>query len=448
MQKGSNHEKRASCERASDKIIVIVISDKRKSIILDESFLKLIHLPEAVRLVAENLPGTVGRTERVPVESAEGRVAASDIVSPEDLPGFDRSSMDGYAVRAKDTFGASEGLPAYVELIGEVLMGTSSDITIGNGQAVRISTGGALPEGADAVVIVENTELSGTTIEIVKAVAPADNTIARDEDVREGAVLIRAGQVLSPAHIGALAGVGILELDAWALPSVAIVSTGDEIVPPTESPSVGQVRDINSVALAAAVRQAGAVPRGYGIVGDVADVLRGVAEKGLAECDMVLISGGSSAGVRDVTLEVLEGLGAPGLLAHGIYLKPGKPTLVAVCAGKPVLGLPGNPASALAVFRELVAPVLSMLRGESARPGALRPRTVRATVDRSVSSSAGRVELVAVSLRQTGEGLVASPILGKSSLIGTLARADGQVRIPLGSEGIEQGQEVEVELFE
>ncbi|MHB8897029.1 MAG: molybdopterin-binding protein [Candidatus Geothermincolia bacterium] len=415
---------------------------------MSESFLKLIHLPEAVAAVLENLAGPVPRTETVGLEDALGRVVARDVVCPEDLPGFDRSSMDGYAVRAQDTFGASEGLPAYVELVGEILMGRACDVPVGSGQALRISTGGLMPEGADAVVMVENTELSGTTIEIVKSVAPGDNTVARDEDITEGALMVSAGRVLAPAHVGALAGVGILELEVFVPPTVGIISTGDELVAPTEKPHAGQVRDINSIALRAAARKAGAVPKLYGIVGDDAARLLDVTRAALAERDMVLISGGSSAGVRDVTLGVLETLGEPGLLAHGIYLKPGKPTLVAVCGGKPVIGLPGNPASALAVFQELVVPVLTMLRGELPRPGAFAARTVCATIDRSISSSAGRVELVPVSLQDSEKGLIASAVLGKASLIGTLVRAQGQVRIPLGSEGIEQGQEVIVELFE
>lgn len=413
-----------------------------------DSFLKLIHLPEAVRMVIDNLPGPLERTERVSLQDAMRRVSAAEVVSPEDLPGFDRSSMDGYAVRAQDTFGASEGLPAYVELIGEVPMGSVSDVVLGPGQAVRISTGGSMPEGANAVVMVENTELSGTTIEIVDSVAPLENTVARDEDIGKGAVIVSAGQVLGPAQIGALAGVGIVELIVFAMPNVAIISTGDELVAPEEMPAVGQVRDVNSAALYAAVCQAGAVGRMYGIVDDEPDRLLGVARSALSECDVVLLSGGSSAGVRDITLEVLEALGNPGLLAHGIYLKPGKPTLIAVCDGKPVIGLPGNPASALAVFRELVDPVLAMLRGQGARPGAFVPRTVRAVIDRSVASTAGRVDLVPVALQVSQEGLMASPILGKASLIGTLAFAQGQVRIPLGSEGIEQGQDVTVELID
>ena len=413
-----------------------------------DSFLRLIHLPEAVRTVIAHLPGPVERLETVGLADALGRVVAADVLSPGNLPGFDRSSMDGYAVRAADTFGASEGLPAYIELVGEVLMGHEADVTAGPGQAVRISTGGFMPAGADAVVMIENTELSGTTIEVVKSVAPGENTIVRDEDVRKDDLLVACGQVLGPANIGALAGLGIATVKVRALPEVGIISTGDELVPPERTPAPGEVRDVNSVALSSSVKRAGCVPRLYGIIGDDLDRLLEVARLALAECDTLLISGGSSVGVRDMTLDILESLGEPGVLAHGIYLKPGKPTLVAVCNGKPVFGLPGNPASALAVFRELVSPTLDMLRGTLAGSWARAARIVGAVIDRSVSSPPGRVELVPVSLREGEEGLIASPVLGKSNLIGTLLRAQGQVRIPIGSEGIEQGHTVIVELIE
>ena len=412
-----------------------------------DSFLRLIHLPEAVRLLVESLPGPVARVEEIAVGDALGRVVAEGVVSPEDLPGFDRSSMDGYAVRASDTFGASEGLPAYLELAGEVLMGGTPDVSVAGGKAVRISTGGYVPAGADAVVIVENTELSGTTVEIVKAVAPGENIVRRDEDIACGALLLGKGQVTGPAQIGALAGVGIGKVRVRARPVVGIMSTGDELVPAAEAPGPGQVRDVNTPALAASVVCEGCEAKAYGIVEDDFGRLLASARTALAECDALLISGGSSAGVRDMTLDVLEALGEPGILAHGIYLKPGKPTLIAVCEGKPVVGLPGNPASALAVFRELMAPVLAKLRGEEPGPASGTARTVQAVMERSVASAPGRLELVPVALEPGDDGLVASPILGKSSLIGTLSRAQGQVRVPEGVEGLEQGQVVTVELL-
>jgi len=415
---------------------------------LTEAFLELVPRDEAVRRLLDALSGLELKVEEIESIDSPGRVLSRGVESPEDLPGFDRSSMDGFAVRASDTFGASEGLPAYLEIVGEVLMGEAGVVAIGPGQSVRISTGGAVPPGADAVVMVENTEVSGPTLEVVKGAAPGENVIRRDEEISRGAVLFKKGQVIGPAQVGALSALGITRVPVFALPLVGIISTGDELVMPGETPGPGQVRDVNSDALRSAVVRAGCVPRNYGIVGDVHRDLLEASRLALSECDALLISGGSSAGVRDITVDVLGELGLPGVLVHGIYLKPGKPTLVAVCGGKPVVGLPGNPASALAVFREVIAPALARLRGESEREGAGAARRVEAVIDRSVASATGRLELVPVTLRRGGEVIVASPISGKSSLIGTLARARGQVRIPEGSEGLESGQTVSVELLE
>lgn len=413
-----------------------------------DDFLELIHLPEAVALLLGALPERDLPGEEMESAEAHGRVLAHDVTAPEDLPGFERSTMDGYAVRAADTFGAGEGLPAYLELAGEVLMGAPAGVDVSDGRAVRISTGGALPGGADAVVMVENTELSGSTLEVVKGVAPGENTVRPDEDVARGSLLFSRGQVLGPAQVGALVGLGVLRVKVYRLPRVAILSTGDELVAPEEKPGPGQVRDINSATLRAAVLEAGCEARAFGIVADDFERLLAASREAMEECDALLISGGSSAGLRDMTADVLGALGEPGVLAHGIYLKPGKPTLIAVCDGLPALGLPGNPASALAVFREVMVPLLEHLRGEVPGPGSGAARTVEAVMERSVSSATGRLELVPVSLRAGGGGLIASPVLGKSSLIGTLARARGQVRVPEGSEGLEQGETVIVELFE
>ena len=414
---------------------------------MPEGFLKLVHLEEAVGTLLAALSSREPPVEEVDAAEALGRVAAEDVRSPEDLPGFERSSMDGFAVRASDTFGAGEGQPAYLELAGEVPMGAPGTTKAGPGQTLRISTGGVLPEGADAVVMVENTEVSGCTVEVVRGVAPGENIIRRADDIAKGALLLQRGQVIGPPQIGALAGLGITKISVFALPVVGIISTGDELVPQDEKPGPGQVRDVNSAALASAVEQAGGISKVYGIIEDDYERLLEVSSRALSECGALIISGGSSAGVRDVTVDVIRELGNPGLIAHGIYLKPGKPTLIAVCEGKPVLGFPGNPASALAVFREVFLPVLRRLRGEAPdKVGA--SRVVEAVLGRSVASDAGRLDLVPVTLEEREGELVATPVAGKSNLIGTLARARGQVRIPEGSEGLEQGARVIVELLE
>ncbi|MBU4193487.1 MAG: molybdopterin molybdenumtransferase MoeA [Actinobacteria bacterium] len=411
---------------------------------MTEEFLNLVHPGEAVQVLLEGLPEGGAAIEKVEVSRALGRVIAGDITAPEDIPGFDRSSMDGFAVLASDTFAASEGLPAYLELAGEVPMGSAGTLEVTPGQAVRISTGGVMPEGSDAVVMVENTETDGLTVEVVKGVAPGENVIRKDEDIASGALLFSRGQVLGPAQAGALVALGITEVTVYRLPVVGVISTGNELVPPSDTPGPGQVRDVNSTALAASVVRAGCLARRYGIVADEFGLLLEASRRALAECDALVISGGSSMGVRDITVDILDRLGSPGTLAHGIYLKPGKPTLVAVCDGKPALGLPGNPASALTVFQEVMVPVLAALRGENKRGG---PSTVEAVLDRSVVSATGRLELVPVSLGVEGGVLRATPIPGKANLIGTLARANGNVRIPEGSEGIERGERVKVEIF-
>jgi molybdopterin molybdotransferase len=415
---------------------------------MKDGFLRLVRVPVALEMLFEAIPDTDPPAETVPVPAALGRVTAKDVSAPEDLPGFTRSSMDGFAVKASDIFGASESLPAYLELVGEVLMGRAPGVTVGGGKAARISTGGVLPEGADAVVMVEDTEISGDTVEVARSVAPGENIVRRDEDIARGSILLDKGTVVGAAQIGALAGLGILTIEVFERPVVGIISTGDELVPPEAKPAPGQVRDINSAALAAAVRRHGCEARAYGIVEDELGRLLSSSRRALAECDTLIISGGSSVGVRDVTLDVIAELGRPGVLTHGLYLKPGKPTLLAVCGGKPVLGFPGNPASALAVFGEIFVPVLARLRGEA--PTALEgtPRVIEAELDRSIASATGRLELVPVAVNRVGERLVATPIMGKSNLIGTLARAMGNIRVPEGSEGLGRGQMVTVELLD
>lgn len=417
-----------------------------EALLMTNKFLNLMRVPEATKAVMDLVADRTG-AERIETALSCGTVAAEEITAPEDLPGFARSGMDGFAVLSSDSFGATEGLPAYLRITGEVPMGPPGALELEPGCAVRISTGGALPPGSDAVVMVENTEVSGPTVEITKAVAPGENVLGSDEDVPRGALLIRRGQVLGPAQVGVLAGLGITSLKVFKTPRIAVLSTGDELVPPDATPALGQVRDINTWALCASVEGAGCGAVPTGIAADSLDGLLAACRSALARSDALLVSGGSSAGIRDLTMGVIEELGSPGVLAHGIHLKPGKPTIAAVCDGKPVFGLPGNPASALAVFRELVVPVLRKLRGEGP-PYLQVPATVDAVMDRSHASDPGRMELLPVELRPAGGDLLAVPVAGKSMLIGTLARAQGHVRIPEGSEGLEKGEVVQVELLE
>ncbi|HZI96605.1 MAG TPA: molybdopterin-binding protein, partial [Actinomycetales bacterium] len=297
--------------------------------------------------------------ERVGLAEALHRVPVADVVSDDDLPGFARSTVDGYAVQAADTYGASEGIPSYLDLAGSVPMGAGSSVPVRSGQAVAVPTGGALPEGADAVVMVEHTaESVGGTVEVVRPVAPGDGLVGADEDVAAGDVLAHAGRRLRAQDLALLAAAGTVDLDVHRRPRVAIVSTGDELVEAaTPHLATGQVRDATSWALAALVSEAGGVPDVRGIVADDPSSLEEALRAGLSSSDLVVVSAGSSVGARDETAAVVARLGDPGIWCHGLAVRPGKPTLLAECQGVPVVGLPGNPLSALVVFRLVGVPL-------------------------------------------------------------------------------------------
>jgi len=385
------------------------------------------------------------RAERVPLLEALGRRLAEDVTAVDDVPGFDRSTMDGFAVRARDTFGASESLPAYLDVTGEVLMGREAAGDLGVGQAWRIPTGGMLPPGADAVAMIEYTEeLDDRTIGVTKPVAPGDHMVRAGEDIAAGSKVLPAGHVLRPQDLGVLAAVGLTEVPVARPVRVGIISTGDEVVEPHEPPGPGQVRDINSYTLYGLAAGAGAQARIYGIVLDSFDLLQEKLQQAVAECDLVLLSGGSSVGARDVAAKVLDTLGSPGVLFHGISIKPGKPTVGAVVDGKPVFGLPGHPVSAMVVFELLVTPLLK--HGVYVDDPLEFP--VRARMKRNMRSAAGREDYIRVRLNREGGEITADPVLGKSGLISTMVRAGGLARIPVEKEGVEAGECVEVKLFE
>ncbi len=383
--------------------------------------------------------------ETVPAAEALGRVLAADVLAPHPMPPFDRSAVDGYAVHAADTYGASDALPAYLEVVGEVPMGATPDFQLARGQAALIHTGGMLPPGADAVVMVEYTQQSRTgEVEILKAVAVGDNVIAEGEDLAAGAVVFPQGTRLRAAEIGGLMALGILEIGVARQPVVGIIATGDEVVPPEAAPAMGQVRDINTYTLAAKVARAGGIPKPYGIVPDRPEALAAAAAEALQACDMVVVTAGSSASTRDMTAEVLDGLGAPGVLVHGVNTKPGRPTILAVAKGKPVIGLPGNPVSALVNVGLFVLPALAHLQGEKPRPKPLLP--ARLTVN--LPSASGREDWWPVRLRRTPAGWEAEPIFYKSNLIFALARADALLKVPAGATGLAAGEMAEVRLCE
>ncbi|MCP4577518.1 MAG: molybdopterin molybdotransferase MoeA [Deltaproteobacteria bacterium] len=385
--------------------------------------------------------------EIISMEDVLGRVLSTDLTAPEDLPDFFKSTMDGYAVQTRNTFGATESLPALLEITGEVSMGESGKIQVNNGQAVKIPTGGMLPVGADGVVMVEYCSLlDEKTLEISRAISPLENTIQPGDDFKKGAVILPAGKRLRPQDMGVLAGLGFLEVPVFRRPRVAILSTGDEMVPVSQNPGPGQVRDINRYTLGALCRNMGAVPVHMGICADHFEPLREMVKKALRAADAVWISGGSSVGTRDFTLKVFETLPDFELLVHGISISPGKPTIIGRSGAKPVIGLPGHPASALVVAEIFMTKMLRTLSG--AMDAGTGIHTVKqAVLKQNIPSSGGREDYVRIKLVHDGEHLTAFPLFGKSGLISTLVEADGLARIDMNTEGLYEGDEIDVMLF-
>lgn len=393
----------------------------------------------------------VARTQNVPLEAAQDRVVAEDVLAVETLPAFARATMDGYAVRAADTHGASEQSPAYLRLAGDVPTGVVPAVAVAAGSAVRIHTGAMLPAGADAVVMVEDTNLhaapGGTPeVEVLAAAAPGENVLAVGEDVREGDVAVPAGRRLRAADLGGLAALGVSELRVVARPRIAILSTGDEVVPLDRTPGPAQVRDVNATTVAAVVSRAGGVPVPRGIAPDDETELELALRGALADADAVVLSAGSSVSVRDLTARVVGRLGAPGVLVHGIAIRPGKPTVLAVCGGVPIVGLPGNPASALVVAWRIVRPLVRVLGGEPVDEDGLGDeRELFAILDVPLPSRPGREDFVPCRLaRDAGGRLHAAPIFGASNLIFTLVRSDGLIAVPVDRSGLGAGETVRV----
>ena len=400
---------------------------------------------EALARLQAAIPKSPLGTEEISTLEALNRVLAGDIHAPHPLPQFSRSTVDGYAVRAEDTFGASESLPAYLQIVGELRMGRAPDLQISAGKAALIHTGGALPEGANAVVMVERTQETGTQeIEVFRAVAPGENVIPTGEDVNTGELVMSTGHRLRAQELGGLAALGFLQVVVARQPRIAILSTGDELVSPEAIPEPNQVRDINSIAVGALVARHGGIPMRYGIIPDNAEALYAAAKTALMQADGLIITAGSSISARDMTAEIINQLGSPGVLVHGVPVRPGKPTILGVCDGKAVFGLPGNPVSALNTVRLFVAPVLWQMQG------ALPPRAgfARARLTENIPGAAGRESFTTVHLEESPEGLRAIPIFGESNLIFTLVRGAGVVHIPLGVTGLAAGTEVDVELLE
>jgi molybdopterin molybdotransferase len=411
-------------------------------------FLTLRPPDEAREKLLAHLPQPTIDSESIDVASSVGRVIAADVFAPHPLPDFQRTTVDGYAVRAQDTFGAADSLPAYLNLVGEVPMGDSPSFELDAGQCALIHTGGMLPKGADAVVMIEYTQaVHSNEIEVFKSVADGENVIRVGEDVAQGQLVISKGIQIRPAEIGGMMALGYTTVNVARRPRIGLISTGDEVIDPGQTPRPGQVRDINSYTLGALVEKNGGVAKRYGIFGDSFEVLKEAASKALSECDAVIITAGSSASTRDMTAEVIRQLGEPGVLVHGINTRPGKPTILGVCNRKAIIGLPGNPVSALVNGYLFVVPVIEKLLGASPKPKS----TVQAKLTVNLPSQGGREDWWPVKLigssQPSGIKYDAEPIFGKSNLIFTLAAADGLLKIHADATGLSAGEVVEVVLL-
>lgn len=399
---------------------------------------------EVMRVIEDSFSGYYLEAEITGISEALGRITAEDVAACEDVPEFNRSSVDGYAVIASDTYGCSDSIPAQLEFSGEVDMGARYAGTVAKGKTVYVPTGGELPEGADAVVMIEYADDPGDGyIYMNKPAAPGNNVVYKGDDIKAGNAAIKPGTRLRAQDIGVLAALGMDMLSVKKRIRVGIISTGDELVDIRVKPTGSQVRDINSHSLSAGLLAYGAEPVMYGIVRDDYADIRNAVDIALAECDVVMISGGSSVGFKDETLKVINSFGAPGALVHGIAVKPGKPTIIGKVRGKAVVGLPGHPASAFMIFHVFVHRLLDVLNNTNSEYRS----TVKAVVAHNYPSNTGREELLPVKLNYADNRIYACPVFGKSGLISLLSSADGYIRIGRSTEGLASGEAAEVILF-
>jgi putative molybdopterin biosynthesis protein len=410
-----------------------------------DQFLQVLDRDEAERRFRAALDLAPRGAERILLDAALGRILAADVLAPVDVPSFDRSNVDGFAVVAEDTFGAAEEVPRVVRLLDEQIhTGVIPQTTIRSGEAAAIATGGMMPRGADAVVMVEHADVRGGLLRLARAVTSGTGVSFAGTDITAGETVLRQGQLLTSRDTGVLAAVGVAEIDVWRKPVVAILSTGDEIIAPGEPMQPARVYDSNAQVLSDAVREAGGEPARLGIVADDAGAVRERLRQALEFADMVLLSGGTSKGAGDVSYRVVAELTGPGVVAHGVALKPGKPICLAATGGRPVVVLPGFPTSAIFTFHEFVAPVIRLLAG-----GAAEERTVvQAKLAVKVNSEIGRTEYLLVGLVETGDSALAAYPMGQGSgSVTTFSRADGFATIDRHEEIVEAGSVVDVQLL-
>ncbi|MGD9181058.1 MAG: molybdopterin molybdotransferase MoeA [Desulfobacterales bacterium] len=405
-----------------------------------KEFFKVTDLKKVIEYRAE-FPQV--QTEEIPLVETVGRILAENIFADVDLPDFPRAIVDGYALQGASTFGASEGNPAFLTVTGSVAMGESPEITIGPGEAVRIATGGMLPQGANSVVMIEHTEaIDDATIEVYRSVAPGQNMIAIGEDIKNKSRMLMQGQTIRPQEAGLLAALGKQTVTVFQRPVIGIISTGDEIIPITEAPTLGQIRDINTYTLTGLIHEAGAQAVSFGIVRDDFETLFEKCKQALDQCDMILISGGSSVGARDFTVDVLSALPDAKILVHGISISPGKPTILAKVQNKAVWGMPGHVVSSMIVFSRVVKPFVEHFSGQTRKPE--KEHRISAILSRNLASTQGRVDFIRVRLRREEGRLWADPVLGKSGLISTMVLADGLLEIDINTEGLDKGDRVKI----
>ena len=408
-------------------------------------FKELLTLEEAGSRLLEHYKPRPRGFEEVPLHEAHGRVLAEDVFSTIDVPGFDRATMDGYALRANDTFGAEEDKPVRLRVTAHVEAGDRPTVKAAFGEAVEIATGAPMPEGADAVVMVEYTQQTDGEVKVWRSVVPGENVMPAGTDIAAGERVLLQGQRITSREMGVIAALGLRAVKVYLKPVVAIISTGKELAEPGEKLSYGRIYDVNANSIAGAVHECGGISKFLGIVPDNEEAMKEKIEQALEKSDVVLTSGSTSAGVGDLLHTVINTLGKPGILVHGLSVKPGKPTIVAVVDGKPVFGLPGYPTSALIIFSLLVQPII---RGIAGLPEAEKASSLGAEVASRIFSAKGRSELLPVHVvRGEPEGYFVYPTSGGSGAITSLAMADGFVEIPSGREFLDEGELVQVKLF-
>ncbi len=398
---------------------------------------------EAEEIIFDTFGQIKMNTEDVEILSSVGRILAIDIVSTENVPSFNRSTVDGFAVKAQNTFGCSDSIPAILNFKGEVLMGEAPTFEIGKDECAYVPTGGELPAGADAMVMIEYSENYGDgTRAMLKPSAPGQHVTFIGDDVKVGQAVLHKGTKLAARHIGVLAALGYDKVPVYKKPVISVISTGDELVDVTESPKGAEVRDINSFTICAALEELGCEYRKIGIVKDNLPLLESVMTKAFSESDMVIVSGGSSVGVKDSTFKVLDKIGE--VLFHGIAIKPGKPTILGNVNGKPGFGLPGHPLAAYYVFNLFVKPLIKNMTGAN-NTDLYNKKNANLTL--SIPCNHGREECMGIKMKNENGRTMAEPVYAKSGLISVLSDSDGYIRIARDCEGLSQDEEVEIELF-